>query len=174
MVRYFIALTCIASLFLYVSCRDKTPQAEPAKTGTEKGTEGKSPALNLPCFGCHSYERFKNPKVFPHETHRAMGIHCTECHVIRAHESISVNREACNGCHRLGVMKLSLTGMPSIFTHDRHTQKFGCKECHPGLFPMKVNSAKITMEEINKGGSCGKCHNGKAAFSAEDCSRCHK
>jgi c(7)-type cytochrome triheme protein len=30
------------------------------------------------------------------------------------------------------------------------------------------------MDEIFKGEFCGKCHNGKMAFAATDCGKCHK
>ena len=30
------------------------------------------------------------------------------------------------------------------------------------------------MLEMEKGKSCGACHNGREAFALEDCSRCHK
>ncbi|MEF3254691.1 MAG: hypothetical protein K6348_03880, partial [Deferribacterales bacterium] len=34
---------------------------------------------------------------------------------------------------------------------------------------------KVTMAQMYKGKSCGKCHNGKVAFSArKECNTCHK
>jgi c(7)-type cytochrome triheme protein len=63
--------------------------------------------------------------------------------------------------------------MPSRFNHDEHSKKFGCKECHPKLFLMKAGSAHITMQELNNGAYCGDCHNGRKAFPASACARCH-
>ena len=63
--------------------------------------------------------------------------------------------------------------MPSRFDHEAHTKRYGCQECHPKLFLMKAGSANITMQDINNGAYCGDCHNGKKAFSAGECARCH-
>ncbi len=70
------------------------------------------------------------------------------------------------------------------FDGKMHNTKLGpgkCKECHPGLFPMKKpgaeGAAKITMADINAGKYCGACHDGTKAFSAKDaanCGKCHK
>jgi c(7)-type cytochrome triheme protein len=52
-----------------------------------------------------------------------------------------------------------------------------CKECHNAdMFPkMKQGTVEIKMDKIYAGELCGKCHDGKRAFSAKaDCVRCHK
>ena len=59
------------------------------------------------------------------------------------------------------------------FSHKVHTQAFGCAECHSGRFPMSKGKMQITMAGINRGRFCGSCHNGKTAFSAGECARCH-
>ncbi|HUL00242.1 MAG TPA: c(7)-type cytochrome triheme domain-containing protein [Nitrospirota bacterium] len=36
---------------------------------------------------------------------------------------------------------------------------------------------KVTMQEMDKGQSCGACHNGQKAFDVKDknnCKKCHK
>ena len=50
-----------------------------------------------------------------------------------------------------------------------------CKDCHnEGLFPgMKKGTVRITMNDLNAGKYCGKCHDGKNAFSSTNCDRCH-
>jgi c(7)-type cytochrome triheme protein len=63
--------------------------------------------------------------------------------------------------------------MPVNFAHQNHARKYGCRECHPALFQMKSAATKIIMEDMYKGGTCGKCHNGKTAFSSKDCAKCH-
>lgn len=49
----------------------------------------------------------------------------------------------------------------------------GCADCHPDVFPMS-RTTKITMNDINAGKFCGHCHNGKDAFDAKDCAKCHE
>ena len=52
-----------------------------------------------------------------------------------------------------------------------------CMECHNAeVFPkMKQGTVEIKMDKIYAGELCGKCHNGKRAFSAKtSCNRCHK
>ncbi len=61
---------------------------------------------------------------------------------------------------------------PVVFSHSRHA--FKCDVCHPNLFQKKNNSNHTTMELMEKGRSCGACHNGRQAFSVTgDCVTCH-
>ena len=71
-----------------------------------------------------------------------------------------------------------------VFSGDVH-MKAGkqCTDCHDvtggnkGLFQMKYGADKMTMAQINEGKWCGTCHNGKAAFAANDpknCTKCHQ
>ncbi len=58
-------------------------------------------------------------------------------------------------------------------------KKLQCPACHPKVFQMKKNTAKITMADINAGKLCGTCHNGDKgkAFKASEpanCTKCHK
>ncbi len=50
-----------------------------------------------------------------------------------------------------------------------------CSDCHNAeLFPkMKKGTVKITMAEMKAGKYCGRCHNGKRAFTINECSKCH-
>ena len=36
-----------------------------------------------------------------------------------------------------------------------------------------ANKKPVTMAQMEKGKSCGACHNGKDAFSSGDCLKCH-
>ena len=136
-------------------------KAEPAKTG-----------LSIPCFGCHNQQVFQDR--FPHEMHRGMGVHCNQCHIVKAHQSITLNGQTCTNCHKLGRMKMAKTSMPAIFDHTNHMSMLECKECHSGLFPMKAGASKVTMDRISAGKDCGACHNGKKASAATNCGTCHK
>lgn len=64
---------------------------------------------------------------------------------------------------------------PVVFPHWRHRINFRCSVCHEQIFEMKRGANAITMEKMNKGEFCGKCHNGKVAFNVEfqNCARCH-
>jgi len=64
------------------------------------------------------------------------------------------------------------------FDHKVHTMDAGlsCDDCHDDLYEMESGSAShVTMKEMAEGKSCGKCHDGDAAFSTEsDCMLCHR
>lgn len=68
-----------------------------------------------------------------------------------------------------------------VFSHQNHVGFQGkpdCTACHPKLAPiLKQKSARrepITHQKMEKGQSCGACHNGKAARGFDDCTMCHK
>ena len=58
------------------------------------------------------------------------------------------------------------------FRHEKH-MSFACNDCHASIFAMKKGGNKVTMSAIYAGKFCGACHNGKKAFSADDCGKCH-
>jgi len=61
-----------------------------------------------------------------------------------------------------------------LFSHRRHGTN--CSGCHPKIFKKKNNSNHVSMKAMERGKSCGACHNGKKAFSVantSECARCH-
>lgn len=61
-----------------------------------------------------------------------------------------------------------------VFDGKAHADKGSkCKDCHPAPFKMK-KEMKITMADMKAGKNCGSCHDGKKAFGATDCAKCHK
>ena len=61
------------------------------------------------------------------------------------------------------------------FEGEEHAHKgYACGACHPGLFTMKKDTAKMTMAALNQGKYCGVCHNGEKAFGTKDPKKCHK
>lgn len=63
------------------------------------------------------------------------------------------------------------------FSHDDHVSSIGlkCTECHDNLYITKEKHGKVTMAQMQKGQSCGACHNGKRAFDVmANCDNCHK
>ena len=65
-----------------------------------------------------------------------------------------------------------------VYSHDLHAGRLGlkCTECHPRIFAMAEGYGKTTMASMEKGQSCGACHNGERAFSVKTpgaCVKCH-
>lgn len=63
------------------------------------------------------------------------------------------------------------------FSHDAHVANAGlvCTQCHDKVFVTQGKHQKATMKDMQKGKSCGACHNGQKAFSVkESCESCHK
>ena len=64
-----------------------------------------------------------------------------------------------------------------LFSHDTHVERMAlaCTDCHDKLYLSKGQHKKVTMKQMQKGKSCGACHNGKKAFSVKgECAKCHK
>ncbi|MCX8084398.1 MAG: cytochrome c3 family protein [Calditerrivibrio sp.] len=65
-----------------------------------------------------------------------------------------------------------------VFSHESHVSTGAkCVDCHPKPFLTTEKRKKVTMAQMAKGESCGKCHNGKTAFSVKskaDCKTCHQ
>lgn len=64
-----------------------------------------------------------------------------------------------------------------VFSHDNHVDGAGleCTKCHAGLYTTVAQHKAATMKEMQKGKSCGACHNGKTAFTVKgNCKNCHK
>lgn len=166
----------ILSLFLLLtSCKWKMEE-KPVPKEEESPVVSSLKESGLPCFGCHPYERFalNERGKFSHPRHMKFDIHCNQCHVIESHKKSAVNRDVCNNCHNISNFSYPASGMAVTFSHQSHAKKFNCSECHPAAFNMKQGTTKITMDEMYKGETCGRCHNGKVAFSSYDCAKCHK
>ena len=64
--------------------------------------------------------------------------------------------------------------MPSVvFPHSFHNNLYKCEECHEEIFIMQKGANNITESKMIQGKYCGKCHDGKDAFSLLYCDRCH-
>jgi c(7)-type cytochrome triheme protein len=64
----------------------------------------------------------------------------------------------------------------AVFSHDVHVvnAKLGCRDCHPKLYLDTARSKRVTMSQMEKGKSCGACHDGKRAVGLDDCGSCHR
>jgi len=61
-----------------------------------------------------------------------------------------------------------------FFSHRSHVEFAGnlCTGCHPAAFRMLTRSPAPRHGDMNAGGSCGLCHDGKQAFGVRDTSAC--
>jgi c(7)-type cytochrome triheme protein len=131
--------------------------------------------VNNDCHVCH-------PKIITGRDGRVTmaqmqdGKTCGACHNGKKAFTVVGN---CNTCHK-GLKTREITfkvkGVgDATFSHDFHTSRYGCKECHTRLFDYKAGAKHYSMKEMGNGKSCGACHNGKQAFAAiGDCNKCHK
>ncbi|MFQ5735238.1 MAG: c(7)-type cytochrome triheme domain-containing protein [Thermodesulfobacteriota bacterium] len=72
--------------------------------------------------------------------------------------------------------RMEATGLaPVLYPHWLHRLYYSCKACHGGLFKMKRGADTLTHAAMRKGRVCGRCHDGKTAFSTETpvCKTCH-
>ncbi len=65
---------------------------------------------------------------------------------------------------------------PALFPHWVHRTRFRCYVCHESIFTMRAGANDVTMDAIQDGKFCGRCHDGKTAFQVkfETCGRCHR
>lgn len=64
----------------------------------------------------------------------------------------------------------------AVFNHSTHVVKVSgkCKSCHNGKV-ITGKDTRVTMAQMEKGKTCGACHNGSKAFTvAGNCGNCHK
>ena len=67
------------------------------------------------------------------------------------------------------------------FNHASHVDESvpSCTSCHPKAFSIlkagtPADGKPITHAAMDKGQSCGACHNGKKSFGFDDCTLCHR
>lgn len=130
------------------------------------------------CRMCHNtFYDLRNKKSYK-MADMEKGKSCGACHNGTIAFNVATNKD-CSRCHsgkpRSVAYNIKGTGKTS-FSHDVHIAVTGgaCKSCHDGK--LYTGSTKpVTMLEMEKGKSCGACHNdGKDAFTvAGNCNRCH-
>ena len=124
------------------------------------------------CDACHTkiYAIGKNRPVSMAEMGK--GKSCGACH--NGKEAFSI--DDCGKCHPVKDLEYRIKGAGNVtFSHNYHLGKYKtCNKCHPRIFA-PGDSKPASMTEMEKGRSCGACHDGKAAFTVrENCARCHK
>ncbi|GAM11595.1 class III cytochrome C family protein [Geobacter sp. OR-1] len=104
------------------------------------------------------------------------GQSCGTCHNGKDAFSTSGECERCHGGFKPAPITFKNEGGEVNFNHAFHLNLYKCVDCHTKLFPFKAGVKKATMTDMEKGLSCGGCHNdGKDAFSVKaNCEKCHK
>ncbi|GAM08881.1 class III cytochrome C family protein [Geobacter sp. OR-1] len=125
------------------------------------------------CAKCHN-ALFKTGKN-PHVTMAAMGKgeSCGACHTGKQAFPLS----DCQKCHPYRDKSYKVKDAGNVvFSHKAHLDmSFSCQDCHDTVYKPGKGNPKVSMTEMEKGKSCGACHNGKKAFNVtSDCATCHK
>lgn len=129
------------------------------------------------CHECHT-SRFPFKAGVTHHTmgEMAAGKGCGGCH--NGDTAFSVNTPVCARCHtgfKPEIITFKTEGGEAKFSHPFHLEMFKCADCHTKVFALKAGAKHYTMSDMEKGKSCGTCHNGKDAFAVTgDCEKCHK
>jgi c(7)-type cytochrome triheme protein len=121
------------------------------------------------CGDCHN-KIFRAGPGNPHVTMKQMeeGRSCGVCHDSKTAFSVKGD---CTRCHAVKDIPFAAA---DPFSHTFHLKMFACGDCHSALFIAGPKARRATMREMEKGESCGGCHEGKTAFSVKgDCQRCH-
>ena len=122
---------------------------------------------NLSCKTCHEGNKSNTRHYTMAEMEK--GKSCGACH----NGTMAFALSKCTQCHKVKdiTYKVKETG-PLVFSHSRHLRTMQCNSCHSKIFKAGPNP-KSTMAQMEKGKSCGACHNGKGAFKVGECVKCH-
>ena len=122
------------------------------------------------CRECH-------PKIYRYTRAGHVGMaameqgkSCGACHNGAAAFAVS----DCARCHPVRDLTFPVKGISDArFSHTGHLARYGCTACHPLLYPLGRGTA-VGMTAMEKGQSCGACHDGKTAFPVTArCDYCH-
>ena len=133
------------------------------------------PKLGNKCRTCHSNKNITGERNVS-MAQMEKGKSCGACHDGKKAFTVAGN---CGNCHKgMAAPKVVTFKMKGIadaaFSHDVHLNMYKCNDCHTKLFAYRAGAKRYTMADMEKGKSCGSCHNGKDAFaSTGDCVKCH-
>lgn len=128
------------------------------------------------CKSCHNGKVISGQNKGVTMAQMEKGKTCGACHNDKTAFTVAGN---CGNCHR-GMTPKEIAfkvkrATEVTFSHKFHLGMYKCAECHTKVFPYKAGAKHFTMADMDKGKSCGACHNGKDAFaSSGDCAKCHK
>jgi len=166
------AIMCCTIPAVALDIKDKTFTTENAgkvvfsHASHLKKKNAKTP--NISCKSCHNDAMKKGV----HYTMAQMGkgLSCGQCH--NGKQAFALAK--CTACHKVKdvIFKVKETG-PVAFKHSVHLAKNPqCNSCHNALYKTGPNP-RVSMNSMEKGKSCGACHNGKKAFALSACTKCH-
>jgi len=122
---------------------------------------------NLNCKACHNSNMEKNVHYSMADMEK--GKSCGMCH--NGKKAFPLSR--CDQCHKVRMMvyQVKATG-PVVFSHASHLRTMQCSACHSGIYRTGSNPT-ASMADMEKGKSCGACHDGKKTFAVGTCVKCH-
>jgi len=122
---------------------------------------------NLSCKTCHESSKLNTRHYTMAEMEK--GKSCGACH--NGAKAFALAK--CIRCHKVKEItyKVKETGKVA-FSHTGHLRTMQCDSCHNKIFKAGPNP-RTTMAQMEKGKSCGACHNGKGAFKLNECVKCH-
>ena len=127
--------------------------------------------INNNCKVCHDAVFNIGKKVRHTMADMEKGKSCGACH---GKSAFSLTE--CGRCHNTKDVSFTIKYAGTVlFSHDLHTKHFTCNKCHSTLYGYGRANKAITMADMEKGKSCGACHDEKSAFSVTaNCAVCHK
>lgn len=139
-------------------------------TGATHFSHKKHNALTPNCVTCHPALYAAGPNRRATMADMSKGASCAVCH--NGKKAFGIDR--CITCHPVKTLTFMVkeTG-PTLFRHTEHIVSQRCSDCHPTLYSAFKRGIPVSMADMNKGKSCGACHDGKQSFSIRSCSSCH-
>lgn len=127
--------------------------------------------MSYACSECHNKIFVPGPNRVRHSMlNMETGKSCGACH--NGKTAFSVKGD-CQKCHK-NVNLIRFKAFDAKFSHGEHLKMFKCNDCHSAIFIGGSRSIRYTMPQMDKGKSCGACHDGKTAFSVNgSCDKCH-
>ena len=143
---------------------------KPKSTGPTPFSHRSHLATYPDCTACHPSLFNAGPGKRVSMAEMKKGRSCGACHNGRT----AFGTDACASCHPLrdAVYQVPATG-PVSFSHAPHIAQTGCSACHPGIYTPNGKNRPVGMAAMEKGKSCGACHNGTKSFPLTVCTRCH-
>lgn len=132
----------------------------------------KQSSINNNCKACHS--GIYDMKKRSHATMADMekGKSCGTCH----NGTAAFHVKQCARCHNTKEVTIPVKGAGNVkFSHNTHASRNSCNDCHTAIFGINKSKKSTSMADMEKGKSCGTCHDGKSAFPVTaNCAECHK
>ena len=128
------------------------------------------------CRSCHDGKVITGTSKGVTMAQMEKGRTCGACHNGKSAFTVAGNCDRCHKGLKLRDIAFKSKGInDAVFSHAVHTGMFKCVECHTRIFVYKAGAKHFSMTDMERGKSCGTCHNGKDAFTVVgECEKCHK